>query len=414
MRLAVTQGGERANSDQAGGRDPSVAFALALAAISFIGPLAVHAYLPVMPAVRDAFALSEAASQLNFSISLFVMAFATLIYGSVSDRYGRRPALIAGLALFVGGTALCLIATTSSMLLAGRFVQAAGAGCGITLVRTIARDAYGAERLVKAIAYLTMAYTVGPMIAPAAGGFLEEYFGWRGVFAFTLASGVLIALAALSLIGETRPRGQAMTTSFRGMYRGYVELFSNWRFCAFVFQSGFNTAVFFTMAAASSVLMKDALNRPASEYGLYFLAFPVGYFTGNWISTRMSGKVSNEAMVLTGSILALATNLAQSAFLLAGVLNPAVLFIPALTITIAQGLSLPYAQAGAISIIPRLTGTASGIGAFLQSFLGAIATQIFGLLYDGSALPLVWVTMTGAVLVIFIGIAAWMGRPVRS
>lgn len=389
---------------------PNTAFILALISISMIGPLAVHGFLPVMPGIRDAFGLSEAASQLNFSISLFVMAFTTLIYGSVSDRFGRRPALMVGLGLFLVGSVLCAIAPSPATLLVGRFVQAAGAGCGVTLVRTIARDAYGADRLVKVIAYLTMAYTLAPMFAPIAGGFLLDHYGWRSLFVFTSVTAVLIAAAAWALIGETRPHEYAVTRSFGGMMRGYGELFSNWRFCAFVFQTGFSTAVFFTMAAAASGLMKDLLDRPATEFGFYFLTFPAGYFLGNWLSSRLSGKVSLEGMVLAGSLLGIATNIGQCAFLLADVLTPAVLFVPGFFITMAQGLALPYAQAGAISLVPRLTGTASGIGVFLQSFMGAVATQIYGLLYDGTTMPLVIVTMACAALVMLTGFAAWWGR----
>jgi len=407
--MADAQSRQTRDDPQAPGKDPSAAFALA--SISFIGPLAIHAYLPVMPGVRDAFQLSEAQSQLNFSAPLFVMAFATLIYGSMADRYGRRPVLLTGLTLFIAGSALCVAAPNAPLLLAGRIVQAAGAGCGIALVRTIARDAYGAERLVKAIAYLTMAYTLGPALAPVAGGFLYDAFGWRASFIAILVCAVLIWIASWRLISETRPRNYAATQSFRGLLRGYGELFSRWRFCVFVCQSGFSSAVFFTMAAASTGLMKDQLQRPASEFGLYFMAFPIGFFMGNWISTRLSGKVRLEAMVLAGSVLATAANFGQCAFLLGGVLNPAVLFLPGFFVTLAQGLSLPYAQAGAIATIPRLTGTASGIGVFLQSFLGAIATQVYGVFSNGTVYPLIWVSTFCAVAVLASGVAAWLGRP---
>src|SRR5579864_1101349 len=172
---------------------PGPLFALALASISLIGPLAVHLFLPVIPAVKAALGLSEATAQLTFSIALFGMAFATLFYGSLSDRYGRRPVLLSGLALFLAGSALSAVATTVGVLVIGRLVQAIGAGCGITLGRAIAQDVYGQERLVKAIAYLTMAYTIGPMISPIVGGLLIDAFGWRSVFGFALVFGAMIS-----------------------------------------------------------------------------------------------------------------------------------------------------------------------------------------------------------------------------
>src|SRR5579859_4210560 len=131
--------------------DPGPLFALALASISLISPLAVHLFMPAIPAVKGALHLSDALAQLTFSIALFSMAFATLVYGSLSDRYGRRPVLLSGLCLFLIGSAISAVANSVFPLIVGRMVQAVGAGCGITLVRAIAQDVYGPARMVKAI-----------------------------------------------------------------------------------------------------------------------------------------------------------------------------------------------------------------------------------------------------------------------
>src|SRR5262245_37765373 len=141
---------------------PTRIFALALAAIVLIGPLAVHLFMPAIPAIKAEFETSDALAQLTFSVGIFAMACSTLVYGTLSDRYGRRPVLLTGLGLFLLGNAIAAVASSLPMLIVGRLVQAAGAGCATALVRTIARDAYGQEHLVKAITYLTMFYTLGP------------------------------------------------------------------------------------------------------------------------------------------------------------------------------------------------------------------------------------------------------------
>lgn len=392
---------------------PGVLFAVALAAISLIGPLSVHMFLPIIPGVRAAFAMSDALVQLNFSIALFTMAFATLVYGSLSDRFGRRPVLLSGLAFFVLGTFLCAIASSVPTLLAGRFVQAIGAGCGVSLVRTIARDAYGAAGLTKAIAYLTMAYTAGPLLAPLIGGALHDIFGWRSVFVFAVVCAVAILFSSWAVIPETR--SQAGAGARTSIVRDYLELFSHWRFTAYVFQTGMSSAVFFTMAAAAAALWKDILDRPAVEFGFYFgLFFPTAYFLGNFISTRFIGKARPETMVIAGSVIGLATTLLQSGFLLAGVVNVATLFIPGFFVTLAQGIALPHAQAGAMNIVPRLVGTASGIGVFLQSFLGGLFSQAYGLLADGTVAPLVIVAMTGTLCMFVAGVLPWLFREKRG
>src|SRR6478752_1943976 len=153
---------------------PGRAFTISLGLIALITPLAVHLFFPVIPAVKVALGLSDARAQLTFSIALF-------------------------------GSVVSLMAETVNALVLGRLVQAIGAGCALTLVRAIARDAYRAEQLVKAIAYLTMFGTLGPMISPIIGGLLTDTLGWRSVFGFALLAGGAITLTAYLAMYETHP-----------------------------------------------------------------------------------------------------------------------------------------------------------------------------------------------------------------
>ena len=370
---------------------PGPLFALALASISLIGPLAVHLFMPVIPAVKAALGLSDALAQLTFSVALFGMAFATLFYGSLSDRYGRRPVLLSGLALFLVGSTLSAIATSVIPLVLGRLVQAIGAGCGVTLGRAIAQDVYGRERLVKAIAYLTMAYTIGPMISPIVGGILIDTAGWRSVFGFALLLGGVIALIAYFAVFESRPPSAEQRRG-GNVLRDYAELFRHVRFTAFVLQSGFMTGTFLVAATAASSLLKDLLHRPSAEFGFYFLLFPVGFLTGNFITSRIGSRAANETMVLLGSLVMAAAVVTQSSLLLSGRVVPLVLFAPGFFVTLAQGLSLPYAQSGAMATNVKLAGTAAGIGVFVQNFCGAAFAQLYGLFADGTVTPLLQTT----------------------
>ena len=226
---------------------PARSLALALGLVALITPLAVHLFLPAIPAVKLALSLSDATAQLTFSVALFTMAFATLAYGSLSDRFGRRPVLLSGLLLFLFGSAISALAQTASILALGRVVQAIGAGCAMTLVRTIARDIYRAEHLVRAIAYLTMFYTLGPMIAPLLGGVLIDTFGWRSVFGLALVSGGAILIVAYALIPETHPHASGKASE-AALLRGYLDLLRKPQFVGYVLQSGFSTAAFMTFS----------------------------------------------------------------------------------------------------------------------------------------------------------------------
>lgn len=392
---------------------PGPLFALALASIALIGPLAVHLFLPIIPAVKTAFGISNAVTQLTFSIALFGMAFATLIYGSLADRYGRRPVLLSGLCLFLAGSVISAIAGSVLTLVLGRLVQAVGAGCGMTLVRTIARDAYGADRVVKAIAYLTMFYTLGPMLAPAVGGVLVDALGWRSVFGFALVLGALILVGAYAVIYETRLQAATQGGGV-GILRSYIALFSHARFTAFVLQSGLCSGVFMTMAAASSTLMSEYLHRPSTEYGFYFMLFPAGYFCGNLISSRVGSRISIEMMVLFGSVVSTIGVVIQSSLLLVGVVAPLAIFLPGSLMVLGQGISLPYGQAGAMATMPSLAGTAAGIGVFMQFFIGAVCSQVYGVIANGTPGPMMITTAVAGILGLIAGVVPAMLPRVTS
>jgi len=374
---------------------------VALAAVSLIGPLAIHLYLPVVPAIQQAFAVAPWLAELSFSITLATMAVATLVYGTLSDRLGRRPVLLWGLGLFLGGSVLSAAAGSIGVLIAARLVQAVGAGCSLTITRAMARDAYGPERLVQAIAYLTMAYTLGPMLAPPLGGFLTDHLGWRAVFWFAVMAGGAITVAAALVLGETR-RGSG--ASGRSLWRDYRALFADPRFSAFVLQSGFCSGTFFALAAASPFLMQDALHRSATEYGFWFFAFPAGYCIGNLVSGRLAGRVAIERMVVTGSLINLGAVAAQAAIMLTGALSALAIFVPGFFITFSQGIALPNAQAGAMQTKPELAGTAAGIGVFCQTLASGVFAELYGLFADGTPVPMLEVAAFAAVITLVCGV----------
>jgi DHA1 family bicyclomycin/chloramphenicol resistance-like MFS transporter len=374
-----------------------------MVAVTLIGPLSVHAFIPALPIVQRAFAMDDAAAQSMLSITLLGMAASTLFYGSLSDKYGRRPVLLTGIGLFLIGATVCAVSTNVVTLASGRFIQAAGAGCGLVLARAIIRDVYGDDKLVKMMAYLTMAYVMGPMLAPAIGGAMIDAFGWRAVFHLSLALGVTIfALTAIATY-ETAVRndgGDDVGIGWR-FIQGYARLARMPKFLGYVFHAAFIAAAFFSYVSAASFLMTDVLHRPAAEYGIYFLFLPLAYLVGNFIASRFSGRASIETMIAIGGFGAIIVAIGFLIWVSVSPIDPLLLFAPGVVASIAQGLSMPNAQSGAIQVDADLTGAASGAVMFAQLSFGAVGAQVMGFVADGTAYPMAimfLVCCTGALL----------------
>ena len=380
-----------------------------LGTMTLSGPLAVHFFLPAVPQLKQEFGVSSAVAEAAFSVTLFVLALSTLAYGSLSDRFGRRVVLIGGLLLFIVGSIQCALSHSMTSLIVGRLLQAFGAGCGLVLSRAIAHDVFGDSGFVRIIAYLTMAYSLGPMIAPPIGGLLVDSIGWRAIFA---AAAIAVAITlALALIVLPRVEHRAAGAGRReSLLRGYARLLGNVRFCGFVFQSAFGSGAFFAHAAAATFLMNELMHRPASEFGLYFIFFPVGYWCGTVAASRLSGRVAIEIMVAAGAVITFLAAATLAGCVLAGWLSPLTLFMPGFFLTLGQGVSLPNAQAGAIATETSLAGTAAGLALFLQFFTGASTSQLTGLIADGTAHPMIAIVLGSATLEVVAGVIPWLLR----
>jgi MFS transporter, DHA1 family, multidrug resistance protein len=360
---------------------------LILVLATALGPVAMQIFIPALPAIQQHFAVSAAAAQLVFSLSAFAMAAATLVYGPVSDRCGRRPVILIGLAIYLLGSAACALAPSIGMLVVGRIVQAAGGCVGMVLSRAIVRDLYDREHAATMLAWITMAMVAAPMVSPAVGGLLTDWFGWPSVFTIAGLAGLVVLAAVWSDLPETAPRstGHAGLAAMAGDFR---LLLSSGAFLGFTGQAAFSISVFFGFLAGAPYLMIVVYERPAFEYGLYFVMVSGAFMLGNFLAARLTRRLGLERMVLLGSTGSLCGSLAGLGLALAGVWSPLALFVPVALGALAQGAAMPNVQAAVVSVRPRLAGAASGLAGFVQMSVAAIAAQLLGSLQWGSPVPL--------------------------
>ncbi len=366
---------------------PTRALIALLASITATGPLAMQIFLPALPVVQSDFASTSGVVQLTLSLSMAAIAMSTLAYGPASDRFGRRPVLLLGLGIFVLGSMLCAIAPTIEWLIFGRVVQAAGGAAGMVLARAVVRDLFGAEQAAAVIAQLTMIMVVAPMIAPAIGGALTDVVHWRSVFIFAGATVLIIMIWVLHALPETHD-DVGRSENLGGILIGFGQLLRSRRFVGYVGHTASSSVVFFSFISGAPYLMVTTLGRPATEYGLWFVLLSAGFMMGNYIAIRTTGRFPLLLLMGLGSSLALAAVLVTVVFVANDALSPMTLFLPVSVAMIGNGLAMPNAQAGALSVFPNRAGTASGFSGFAQMTVAALATQVVGVFQDGSALPM--------------------------
>ncbi len=344
--------------------------------------------MPSIPGLQAAFGTDYGTVQLVLTVYLVGIAAGQLVYGPLSDRFGRRPVLLAGLGVFIVGTLACLVAPGIWTLVGGRAVQAIGGCAGAVLSRAIIADVYERGRASSMLAYVTMAMVVVPMLAPALGGTLDLWFGWSAGFVVVLVFGAGLLLAAFVSLPETHLERGAPAGAARAI-RDTASLLLERGFTTHAAQVAFTTAVFFGFLAGAPYVMVEILGRTPAEYGLYFVLVSAAFMAGNFVAGRLSARAGTARMVGAGTVIAVAATGLLLALAASGPVTPLVLFGLMGVVALGNGLSVANGLSAAITHDSRRTGAASGLAGFMQMGFGAAASYTVGLLMTDSAVPLV-------------------------
>ncbi len=362
-----------------------------LIAMTAIGPVTLNIVVPALPGMITRLDTDAATVQLTLSLFLLSLACAQLVLGPLSDRFGRRPVVLAGLALSVVASLGAIAVSSIGALIAARIIQAAGASTGIVIGRAIIRDLYDRDRAAGMIGLVTTAMVIAPMVSPLIGGILDTAFGWEAIFLFiTVMSGAVLAWAVLTL-PETHHTRVSSTPA--ALWREWRALLFNAKFYAYVLAGALGTAPFFTFIGGGPHVVITLMGRSSAEYGVWFALSSFGYMAGNFTVSRLSQRVGLDAMIMAGIALGLAgAALMAVLFTVFPQGGPMTLFVPQFIISYGNGLLLPNAIAGAVSIRPEAAGAASGLTGFVQMATGAAAAQTISMLFAGSndAMPMAW------------------------
>ncbi|WP_366554754.1 multidrug effflux MFS transporter [Aquibaculum sediminis] len=352
-----------------------------LVAVSAIGPFALNIFVPSIPGLARFYEVDYGTIQLTFTLYLVGLAVSQLFYGPLSDRFGRRPLLLGGMALFVVASVICALAPPLEYLIIARILQAVGGCSGLVLSRAIVRDLYGRDKAASVIGYITMAWVAAPMMAPSIGGLLDVHFGWQASFYLVAAAGLAALLAAMRWLHETNHH-RSSDSGGVAMILGFGRLLKSPRYLGYALPTAFTSAVFFSFLAGAPYLTIEVLGLTPFGYGLWFILVSFGYFLGNFASGRYSQRLGVDRMILTGTLLALVGVGLIATFALGGLLSPWTLFMPMFLVSLGNGMSIANGLAGSVSVYPAMAGAASGLAGFLQMGLGAGSAQLVGLVQE--------------------------------
>jgi DHA1 family bicyclomycin/chloramphenicol resistance-like MFS transporter len=368
---------------------------LLLVAMTACGTLGMHIIIPALPATALALGMSIGVSQLTITLYLIGLAIGQLLYGPVSDRFGRRPVLLAGLSLFAGASIITSVAPNAAVLIGARVLQSLGGCAGLVLGRAAVRDGASAEKAAGQLALLTLVMAMVPAIAPAIGGYLTAYIHWRASYVLLALFGVATLTACLLMMPETlsEPSGAR-----RSMLLAYVRLLRSPRFLGYAVGGACSTTAFYGFMSASPFIFETQLHQPTQRVGLYYLVLMLGVAAGSLGANRLAGRLSiqkalriaNATAILGAALFALAD--------MGNVLSVATVVAPVCLFMVGAGMASPFALAGSVSVNPQAIGAASGMYGFIQMGYGMLCTVVVETWHPGAVYPVATVLLGSALL----------------
>ena len=353
-----------------------------LVAMTGVAPVSLYMLVPALPVLATSFDSDVSVVQMTVSLYMVGIACSQIIMGPLSDRCGRRPVMLGGLALMVVATIGGIFAATLPQLIVARFLQALGGASGMVISRAIIRDLYSRDRIASMISLVIAVMMIAQMLSPLAGGLLEISLGWRSIFyALTALSIVTFAGVALALPETRRIDDRKANGSFAD---GARSLLSSRAFIGYVLCQVLASSIIFTFAGAGPYVVVNQMGRSSAEYGAWFATSGFAYLVGNLCCVRFAPRHSLEKLIWFGLVMQLAGSFLN---LLWGVMGlnqiPSWLFITHMIIMFGNAFTMSNSAAGALSIRPHVAGTASGMMGFLQMGFGSLCSQ-FGAWLGGN------------------------------
>ncbi len=373
---------------------------------SAIGPVAMTTPVPAVTEMMRDFATDYGSVQLTLTAYLIATGLAQLFLGALSDQFGRRPVMLAGLLVFSVGSLLCAAAETLEVLIIGRFIQGVGGAAGLALSRAIVRDVYDRSKTASIIGYVNMGMVLAPMIGPTIGGVMTDHLHWHFIFMAMAGMSMFLTVACYRNLNETLPQ---QTGSQRpSLLTSAPILLRDINFVGYTLNISFGAGMFYSFIAGAPYYVMEVLGTSASVYGMYSIFTACGYMGGNYLSARYSEQTGPDRMLKLAFIpgvfgIALL-------WLAYSIEHPLAIFLPMFFIAISNGMTIPNGNAAAMSTHPQIAGAAAGISGAVTIGVGALMTVLMGFVQDGGRWPLP-VIISGCCLLALLSLLAVRNSP---
>ncbi|MBS0521868.1 MAG: multidrug effflux MFS transporter [Proteobacteria bacterium] len=348
-----------------------------LGLITFSGTLAMHIFVPALPDAARDLGASSAAIQLTMSVYILGLAAGQLVYGPLSDQFGRRPVLMGGLVIYTITGLWAAFAPNVNTLIMLRLLQALGGCSGMVIGRAMVRDTATAKDAARRLALMNLMVVIGPGVAPLIGSGVTTTLGWRALFYLLAALGAVNFAFTLTLLPETRPPGR--TTHILALGRDYGRLLKSPAFLGYALGGGCATTAMYGFVAASPFIFTHQLGRPDYEVGMYLAVQFVGIWLGSMTATRIISRFPIDRLAIGANLLSVLAAVGFLAAVLSGHLSVPLVVIPMFIFAAGAGIASPAAMTQAISVNPNVVGSASGLYGFSQMGVGAVCTALTGL-----------------------------------
>jgi DHA1 family bicyclomycin/chloramphenicol resistance-like MFS transporter len=384
-----------------------------LTSLAALGQISVSLYTPSLPAMAIDLKASPEQVNLTLGVFFFGFSFSQLVYGPLSDRFGRRPILFIGIAIYAVASLTCVFATSIEALIALRFCQALGSSAGPVLARAVVRDLHGGDRAAQVMAYVGIGFAVVPALLPTLGGYLQTWFGWEANFLFLTGIATLIGLAVWIILPETNERPDpTLAVPPQALLSSYKMLITNSQFLGYMLMVGGVFAGLMAMTAAAPFLLIGTLGISPEKFGLLMASTVIGFLGGTLVAGKLAPRLGIPRMALIGASLAVIGGLVAVLLALANYFNPAAVIGPMLIYLAGLGFVMPSGMAGAMEPHPRIAGTASALMGCFQMLSATAGSIIAGHLSHQTQIPVSILILVCAVIA-FLGLI-FLARPHRK